>query len=150
MLAQVAEQRGDFTAAEGWLARVDDPQRAIEVQTRRAGLLARQGKVDQARSLIRAVPERNPADARAKLVAEAGVLRDVKRWQDAFDVMTTANQRFADDPDLLYEQSMFAEKLDRMDEMERLLRRVIALRPDNAHAHNALGYSLADRGQRLH
>jgi tetratricopeptide (TPR) repeat protein len=149
MLAQVAEQRGDFAAAEGWLARVDDPQRAIEVQTRRAGLLARQGKVDQARSLIRAVPERNPADARAKLVAEAGVLRDVKRWQDAFDVMTTANQRFADDPDLLYEQSMFAEKLDRMDEMERLLRRVIALRPDNAHAHNALGYSLADRGQRL-
>jgi Flp pilus assembly protein TadD len=36
-----------------------------------------------------------------------------------------------------------------VEEMERLLRRVIELRPDNAHAHNALGYSLADRGQRL-
>jgi Flp pilus assembly protein TadD len=33
--------------------------------------------------------------------------------------------------------------------MERLLRRVIELKPDNAHAHNALGYSLADRQQRL-
>lgn len=44
---------------------------------------------------------------------------------------------------------MMAEKIDRLDEMERLLRRVIELKPDNAHAHNALGYSLADRSQRL-
>jgi Flp pilus assembly protein TadD len=33
--------------------------------------------------------------------------------------------------------------------MEKLLRRVIAIRPENPHAHNALGYSLADRGLRL-
>ena len=42
-----------------------------------------------------------------------------------------------------------AEKLDRLDDMERLLRRVIEIKPDNAHAHNALGYSLADRRLRL-
>jgi Flp pilus assembly protein TadD len=42
-----------------------------------------------------------------------------------------------------------AEKLERLDEMERLLRRVIELKPDSAHAHNALGYSLADRKLRL-
>ena len=51
--------------------------------------------------------------------------------------------------DLLYEQAMVAEKLDRLDDMERLLRRVIAIKPDHGHAHNALGYSLADRGLRL-
>ena len=34
-------------------------------------------------------------------------------------------------------------------EMERLLRRVIALKPDHQHAYNALGYSLADRKIRL-
>jgi Flp pilus assembly protein TadD len=44
---------------------------------------------------------------------------------------------------------MVAEKLDRMDEMERLLRRVIELKPDHHHAYNALGYSLAERNQRL-
>ena len=44
---------------------------------------------------------------------------------------------------------MMAEKIERLDEMERLLRRVIALKPDHAHAHNALGYSLADRSLRL-
>ena len=149
MLAQSAEQRGDFAAAERWLANVDDPQRALEVQTRRASILVRQGKLVQARELIRRVPEKRPEDARAKLVAEAGVLRDAKRWRDAFDVLATASKRFTDDADLLYEQAMMAEKIERLDEMEKLLRQVIALKPDNAHAHNALGYSLADRRQRL-
>jgi Flp pilus assembly protein TadD len=81
-------------------------------------------------------------------VAEAGVLRDVKRWRRP-TTCWPASQRFPDDTDLLYEQAMMAEKLDRLDEMERLLRRVIELKPDNAHAYNALGYSLADRNLRL-
>lgn len=149
MLAQAAEQRGDYAAAESWLGRIEDPKRALEVQTRRATLLARQGRVAEARELVRRVPEREAGDARAKLLAEAGLLREVKHWDEAFAVLGQAAQRFADDPDLLYEQAMVAEKMGRVDEMERLLRRVIELKPDNAHAHNALGYSLADRGQRL-
>ena len=149
MLAQSTEQRGDFRAAESWLARVTDPQRALEVQSRRASMLARQGKVAQARDLIRQVPERGPQDARAKVAAEAAVLRDVKRWRDAYELLESASKNFSDDADLIYEQAMMAEKLDRLDDMERLLRRVIEIKPDNAHAHNALGYSLADRQQRL-
>lgn len=149
MLAQSAEQRGDFKAAEGWLGKIEDPQRALDVQSRRASILARQGKVAQARELIRNLPERRPEDARAKLMAEAGVLRDSKRWKDAYELLGDGARRFTDDGDLLYEQAMMAEKLNRLDDMEQLLRRVIALKPDNAHAHNALGYSLADRNLRL-
>ena len=149
LLAQIAEQRGDVKAAEQWLSRVDNPQRALEVQTRRASMLIRQGKVKEARQLIQAVPERQPDDARAKLLAEAQVLRDGKRWREAADVLAGANQRFADDVDLMYEQAMAEEKVERFPEMERLLRRVIELKPDHPHAHNALGYSLADRNQRL-
>jgi Flp pilus assembly protein TadD len=148
-LAQIAAQRDDFKAAESWLAKVEDPRRALEVQTRRAIMLARQGQLKQARESIRSVPEREPTDARAKLLAEAGVLREVKLWQDALTVLTAANARFPDDPDLLYEQAMMAEKTDQLEQMETLLRRVMVIRPDNPHAHNALGYSLADRGLRL-
>ena len=119
MLAQSAEQRGDFKAAEGWLTRIDDPKRALEVQTRRATLLARQGRVAEALETLRRAPERETGDARAKLVAEAGVLREVKRWGEAFEVLGAATQAFPDDPDLLYEQAMVAEKMDRMDEMAR-------------------------------
>lgn len=149
MLAQSAEQRGDYKAAEAWLAKVDDPQRALDVQTRRASILARQGQHEQARQLIRQVPERGPDDARAKWVAEAAVMRDAKRWQDAYDVLGQAVQKLPEDTDLMYEQAMMAEKLDRLDDMERLLRRVMALKPDQAQAYNALGYSLADRKLRL-
>jgi len=149
MLAQAAEQRSDYKAAEGWLAKIEDPQRALEVQSRRASILARQGRISQARELIRSLPERRPDDARAKLMAEAAVLREAKRWKDAYDLLGSAAKRFIDDADLLYEQAMVAEKLDRLDDMERLLRRVIEIKPDNAHAHNALGYSLGDRKLRL-
>ncbi|MBE7424457.1 MAG: tetratricopeptide repeat protein [Ideonella sp.] len=149
LLAQIAEQRGDLKAAEAWLAKIDDPKSALEVQSRRASLLARQGQMAQARELIRRVPARNDDGARAKVLAEVQLLREFKRWRDAVDVLSAANKRFADDADLLYEQAMLEDKLDHYAEMERLLQRVIALKPDNAHAHNALGYSLADRGVRL-
>jgi tetratricopeptide (TPR) repeat protein len=149
LLAQAAEQRGDYATAEARLARVDNPQRALEVQTRRATLLARQGRVPQARELVRSAPESNAADARAKLLAEAQVLREVKQWSEAYAVLEAANQRFPNDADLLYEQAMMAEKIDRLETMESLLRSVMALKPVHAHAHNALGYSLADRNQRL-
>ena len=149
LLAQAAEQQNDFAGAETWLAKIDNPQRALEVQVRRASLLARQGKMTQARELIQRAPEKSPADARAKLLAEAQLLRDAKLWADASSVLARANQQFPNDVDLLYEASMMAEKLNRLDEMERLLRRVIELKPDHHHAYNALGYSLAERNQRL-
>ena len=149
LLAQASEQQQDFVGAERWLARVDNPQRALEVQARRASLLARQGKMNEARELIRKVPEQSPGDARAKLLAETELLRDRKMYAEAVEVMAQANKAFPDDTDLLYEQAMLNEKLDRLDEMERLLRRVIALKPEHQHAYNALGYSFAERKIRL-
>jgi tetratricopeptide (TPR) repeat protein len=149
LLAQAAEQSQDFAGAERWLAKIDNPQRALEVQARRASLLARQGKMKEARELIRRVPEQSPGDARAKLLAETELLRDRKMFVEAEQVMAQANKAFPDDTDLLYEQAMLDEKLDRVDQMEKLLRRVIELKPDHQHAYNALGYSLADRKVRL-
>jgi tetratricopeptide (TPR) repeat protein len=145
LLAQAAEQQQDYAGAERWLARVDNPQRALEVQARRASLLARQGKIKEARELIR----QSPGDARAKLLAETELLRERKMYADAERVMAQANKQFPDDTDLLYEQAMLDEKLDRLDVMERLLRRVIELKADHQHAYNALGYSFAERNMRL-
>jgi len=149
LLSQAAEQQGDMRGAEAWLAKIDSPQRVLEVQTRRASLLAREGKLAQARELIRRAPERTPADARAKLMAEAQVMRDAKQWNEAAKVLAQGNLKYPDDVDLLYEQSMMYEKLNKLDEMERLLRKVIELKPDHQHAYNALGYSLAERNVRL-
>ncbi len=149
LLSQAADLQGDFKAADAWLAKIDSPQRAIEVQVRRASLLAREGKVAQAREMIRRLPEKTADDARMKIMAEAQILRDAKRWADANTLLAQANQRFTDDVELIYEQSMMLEKLNKLADMERLLRRVIELKPDHQHAYNALGYSLAERNVRL-
>ena len=149
LLSQAADLQGDLKAADAWLAKIDSPQRLVEVQVRRASLLAREGKVAQARALIHHLPEKTPEDARLKVMAEAQVLRDAKLWADANNLLAQANQRYPDDVELIYEQSMMAEKLNKLADMERLLRRVIALKPDHQHAYNALGYSLAERNVRL-
>ncbi len=149
LLSQAADQQGDLKGAASWLARIENPQRALEVQARRASLLAREGKIDEARELIRRMPEKSPQDARAKMLAEAQVLRDARLWGEANSVLDAANVKFPDDVDLIYEQSMMFEKLDRLADMERMLRRVIEIKPDHQHAYNALGYSLAERNVRL-
>lgn len=148
-LAQVAEKRNDMVQAEAWLARIDSPEELLNAQMRRASLLARQGKLDEARQLIRRQPETTVAEARQKLNAELQLLREAKQHQAAFDLLSEGLARFPDDADLSYDQAMMAEKLGRFEDMERLLRGIMASRPDYQHAYNALGYSLAERNQRL-
>ena len=148
-LSQLAEKRKDYAAAENWLDKIENSSELALAQTRRASILASQGKLDEGRRLIRQLPERSPGDARLKLNAEVSLLRDFKQYQLAHDALAQALAKTPEDTDLLYDQAMMAEKLGRLDEMERLLRQVIQLKPDYPHAYNALGYSLADRSIRL-
>jgi Flp pilus assembly protein TadD len=82
-------------------------------------------------------------------MAEAQLLRDNKRFDEAHKVLSEAVERNPEDVDFAYDLAMVAEKLGKVDEMERLLRQVIASKPDNYNAYNALGYSLAERNIRL-
>jgi tetratricopeptide (TPR) repeat protein len=149
LLAQLAERRKDFTGAEHWLGRIDSTDDLVGAQTRRAALLVRQGKLPQARELVRGLPERTADEKKQKFLAEVQLLRDAKQYQAAYDMLTEASTASPQDTDLIYDRAMVAEKLNRLDEMERLLRRLIELKPDNQNAYNALGYSLADRKVRL-
>ena len=147
--AQIAEKRGDFAASEGWLNRIDNPPDVFNAQVRRAALLARQDQMPRARTLLRNLPASTEEEQRMKLVAEAQVLREAGRFQEALAVQTQAVEQFPDSSDLLYEQAMLADKAGQPALMEQLLRKLIAREPDYHHAYNALGYALADRGVRL-
>ncbi|PQA82614.1 hypothetical protein C5F52_13545 [Limnohabitans sp. TS-CS-82] len=117
-----------------------------QAQTRRASLLARQGKLSEARQLLAQLPSRNADEQRSRLLAEVQLLREHRQWQTAYELLATVS---ANDTDLLYEQAMLAEKLNRLDDMEKLLRNVMQLDPSYHNAYNALGFSLADRNLRL-
>lgn len=149
MQAQIAEQKGQARQALNWLERADPTGQKLSIQTQRARLMARQGQLGAARALIRGLPEDEPRDGIAKIQAEASLLREARQWREAHRVLGEGLSRFPDVTELLYDQAMMADKIKDYEDMERLLKRLIELEPDNANAHNALGYSLADRGVRL-
>ncbi len=149
LLSQAAQQNGNLDEAQAWLQKIPPAAGGLPIQFRRASILQKQGRINEARELIRQAPASNEQEARSKVLAETTLLRDAQRWREAYAVLEEGNKTFRDDADLLYEQGMLAEKLKRYDDMEALLRRVIALQPNNANAYNALGFSLADHNQRL-
>ena len=149
LLARAAEQRHDDAAAAKWLAQVDAKDADLQVVALRAGLLARQGKLAEALKLVRAANASTPAEQRYKLLTEVQLLLDQKKLAEAREILHKANVENPDDVDLVYQEAMVDERLNRLDEMEKLLRHILVLQPDNSQALNALGYSLADRNLRL-
>jgi len=147
--AQAQEQRGDNRAAGKWLDKIEPARVDMPTLVRRASLMAHAGQLAQARKLVREAPARDEPDARTRLLAEAQVLRDQHHWTEAYELLLGGLRQEPDDTTLMYELAMVADRLNRYDDMEALLRRVITLKPDDHHAHNALGYSLADRNTRL-
>ncbi|MFP5402260.1 MAG: tetratricopeptide repeat protein, partial [Gammaproteobacteria bacterium] len=147
-LGQIVAERGQGEAARKWFDEVTDPELRPEANIRSAQSIAREGRVDEARALLQAEAD-EPEVMRRYILAEVQILRDARRPAEALLVLDDALRETPDDTGLLYEAAMLAEHIDRVDLMETRLRRVIELQPDHAHAHNALGYSLADRNLRL-
>lgn len=83
------------------------------------------------------------------MLTKAQILRDADRVPQAISVLEAADQAMPDTVEIKYELAMLYERQDRLADLERMLRQVIALDPDHAHAYNALGYTLADHNQRL-
>ena len=148
-LGQVAEERKDLAGALKWYAEVGEGEQYVQAQIRYAQVLAKQGKIDAARARLQQAAVKS-TDQRVQLVlAEAQILRDANQPKAAFDLVGQALDRVPNNPELLYDYAMLAEKIERVDILESSLRKLIEIRPEHAHAYNALGYSLADRNQRL-
>ena len=149
LLSQVAEQGKQLDEAKAYLDQIISPKDALRIQRRHAAILVRQGKLAEARETIRNIPEQQASDALEKINAEVQLLRDAQEYAAAYQMLLRAVAQYPDDIELVYDLAMMAEKLGKLDEMEKLLRQVIAAKPDYYHAYNALGYSLADRNIRL-
>lgn len=149
-LAQMAEDEKDTADALNWLDQVRNPAADVTVRTRKAQIFAKQGRIDEAINLLKKPELRsNDVDRLQIILTQAQILRDAERYTLAATLLANALKDMPDQPDLLYEDAMLAEKQQQMERVESNLRKVIALRPDNPHAYNALGYSFADRNIRL-
>ena len=146
-LGKSAADRGEYAAAREWFNSVSPGGYTAEARIRSAKTLAKEGRLDQARKLLHDAP--NPDIQRRYLLAESQLLVDAGRARQAYDLIENALRKNSDDHDLLYESAILADRIGQHEAMEGRLRKLIALAPEHAHAYNALGYSLADRGQRL-
>jgi tetratricopeptide (TPR) repeat protein len=148
-LGQIAEEQKDWARAIGWYMAIERGEHALSARVRTANAIAKQGKLDEARSFLRKTGAQSEPQRMQLLVAESQLLREANLHKEAFDLLGEALTKTPDQPDLLYDHALTAEKLDRFDVLEASLMRLIKLRPDHAHAYNALGYSFAERNIRL-
>ena len=135
--------------AQQWLERIPPTENDFTVQALRATVLARQGKLKQARQLLRALPAEGKQQTQRKQQAEVQLLRDAGAYAQAYALQAQLQAQDPENPDITYETALLAEKIGQLDTMEQLLRSIMARHPDYHHAYNALGYSLADRGEQL-
>ncbi len=147
-LGRIAEDRGQSAKASVWYQGVQSGPNYFDAQVRLALTLARQDRLDDARKHLLTVRTENEAQSTMLIQAEAELLVELKRMDEAMQIYNAAlENRF--DADLLYSRAMLAEKMDRLDILEADLRKVIEMDPQNAQALNALGYTLADRTDRF-
>lgn len=148
-LGQLAADSNRWDEALQWLGKVGRGEQYLSARLQAANVLVKQGKLEEARQHLAASEVANLRERAQLLIGEVQILREAGRLTDAYAVMEAALAGQPDQPELLYEAAMVAEKLGRYAEVERRLRRLIELKPDHAHAHNALGYSFADRNVNL-
>jgi len=147
--AQVADESGRYQDAIERYKAVPEGEKSWPAKLRIAAMLAKQGKVVEARKYLADLPAVSIEQRVQVRQAESQLLRDANDNAAAYAVLTLAIKEHPESTDLLYDAAMVAEKLDRIDEAEARLRRLVELRPEDAQALNALGYTLVDRTPRV-
>jgi tetratricopeptide (TPR) repeat protein len=147
-LGQIAEETKRYDEAIARYHEVVDGERGWIATLRIGTVLARKGDIDGARRYLASLKPENRERGIEIHQTEAQILRDAGDFQGAYAVLSSALVADPNSAELIYDVAMIAEKLDRLDEVESRLTRLIELKPDNPQALNALGYTLVDRTPR--
>lgn len=149
LLGQIAQEAGEPEVAIGHFRQVTAGERYIAARGRVAVILLGQGKRDEAIALLRQTQGATPGERSQLALIEAQLLREAGDEAGAYGSLEKALQTAPNDPELLYDAALSAERLGRHEAMEAHLRHLLKLHPEHPHALNALGYSYADRNIRL-
>lgn len=149
LLARIAQDQGRLDDAFKYLSQIEDPAARHPARIRQAFIRVKQNRFDDALAIIDSAGPETDEEYQANVLSAAQVLRDANRIDEAIRRLRVADNKQPDSVEIKYELAMLYERQNKIKDAERLLREIIALDPGHAHAHNALGYSLADRNQRL-
>lgn len=147
-MGQAAEGLKRYDEAIDWYKRVDSAD-WVRAQLKIATLIGRQQGLAAGRAYLHKIEPHSTDDRIQIIQVEAQLLRDAKQWRETYDLLSQAVAKYPDSYELLYDRAMAAERIDKLDVMEADLKHVIQMKPDYAHAYNALGYTLAEKTDRL-
>jgi len=148
-LGQIAEERKDFVTATRWYEAISSPNYYFEAQTRLGMTMWRMGNLQAARDHLQSVKATTEKEKVQLVLAEEQILREAKKYDEALKLLNSAMDKLPEQTDVRYARALIAEKLNMVDLSISDLRTILEKDPNNAHALNALGYTLADRTDKL-
>ena len=148
-LGQLDQEQKKLEAALEHYRQVTTGDQYIAARSRAAQILLQQGKTDEARELLHNTRGGTPAERTQLILAESQLLREAGRHNEAYIMLDGVLGSQPDNTEILYEAALTAERVGKPELLETHLKHLLAIKPDHAHALNALGYSLAERNTRL-
>ena len=149
-LGRIYENRKQYEAAIDWYREVHVGEYKFDARLRIADMLGISGRTEEAIEHLDAMLKGSQSDGSLVriYISKGELLRSVRRYEQALAVFNTALDIVPGNSDLLYSRALVAEKLGRIDLLEADIRTILKTEPDNAHALNALGFTLADQTDR--
>ncbi|MEQ1673739.1 MAG: tetratricopeptide repeat protein, partial [Candidatus Nitrotoga sp.] len=148
-LAQINDTRKQNEEALKNYRKVQEGEYVFPANLRIAVLLAKLGKLDDAREHLHTILVEDNQQRVQVVLVESQLLREAKQLNAAYQVLTQGLKKHPDHPDLLYDAGMVSSQLGKRDVFEKMMRKLIKISPQNAQAYNALGYDMLDRNERV-
>lgn len=148
-LGQIAERQKKDDKALAMYDKVQPGEHYLDAQLNTAAVMARTQGTDAGIAQLDRLTDLQSEEQAIVAQTRANLLTQAKRYDEAYNVLENAVSTLPNSPELIYDYAMAAERVQKLDVMERELRKLIRLKPDFAQAYNALGYTLADRNLKL-
>jgi len=148
-IGQIDEDQKQLEPALEHYRQVTVGDQYINARARAAQILLKLGRPDEAREMIHSTQASNNNERTQLILAESQLLREAGKHAESYALLESALAKQPDNTELLYETALTAERLGKADVLEKHLMRLLEIKPDHAHALNAMGYSLAERNIRL-
>lgn len=148
-LGRVFEELQDTEHALAAYKAVESGNNYLAAQQRIVALLLSNGQLKDTRTHFEMQRLLNDDLAIQLYLIEVEGLSTYDQVETAWLRINQALKHYSDDPSLLYTRAMVADKRNDLAQLEDDLRLILRENPNNAMALNALGYTLADRTDRL-
>ena len=148
-LGRIADQQKEIDEAIAHYKKIKDSPNYDAAIERISFLLAQQERIDEMLSYLNELRAKEPDKLKMLWLLEVKLLSLTKNKERMNESLDQALQALPEDEQLRYARAMNREAEGNLAGMEADLRKILEITPDHAVALNALGYTLADKTDRL-